>query len=933
MERVRIAVLDAYDHVIAYMDNGAPKALHYHEDELHEYLKGTANTLTFCAGAKHDDAQYLVEGNKLSFLYRGKEYYLNIMKVIRTEPEVEVTAFSLSFELLNEEKEKYAASEAKTFAQYLSIFDTEHVVTIGNNEVSNKSIKHEWGDTDTFLARLFSLANVFEAEIEFIPKMNDNYSLKEIVMNVYKEHTDDVQGIGVKRNDIVLRYGKNVTGITKTADITGLYTAIRPFGRDGLTVTDLAKKEYDADGNLEYYTEAGSNNILAPQARDRFPANLWSAKDRYIAKIYEYDTDNVNVLYGNALAELKKNCVPQVEYDVSGYFDTDIGDTVQIEDEEYNPKLYLEARVTEQIRSFTDSSRNKTTFDNYREIQSQLDSDLVAKMNALIEQNKTYACMISSDNGTTFKNNAGSSVLVASVRDGSVDVTDKFVISWTKDGEALSTGKSITVNASDVNEKSVYRFEAKDTSGIVKGFYEVTVTDVSDGDSPTVTVNEDSSLTITDANGEQTTAPLKGEDGKTSYTHTKYSNDGGKSFTGNLVPTDFTKWASGYYGKNGMTENEKRICYGEMIPVTPSGSYKLKTNYADDTITLGLTQYAEDESYIDVRYAKTAEYTMKVLDTCCFVRPYIRADDAEGFNCEAFAVAFENGEIIPEIYVNDGSAGNGTGSYMGVLTDFNEEASLTTNDYTWNKIKGDPVGVTESDTEPEEPYEGMLWKNTGTIEGKITGATYKWNGAEWELYLFVAENIQAESLSAICAYLGEVHSGKIINEVENADGNNVKALEVLENQINFYDAEGNGAYAGRIAGGHIGNNTSLPIMNIDALNGVVVQVDGNQVANFTEGDLLVNDVAVGAALKNLTDYIKIIEYQTEAVTLDAYGSKAMTIEPETIDGYKYLMSLGGKGNGQAGLIVSSGSAWVFNANNAQKTFTSVSFYLLYIRDI
>ena len=70
MERVRIAVLDAYDNVLAFMDNGAPKALHYYEDELHEYLKGTANTLTFCAGAKHEDAQYLVEGNKLSFLYR-----------------------------------------------------------------------------------------------------------------------------------------------------------------------------------------------------------------------------------------------------------------------------------------------------------------------------------------------------------------------------------------------------------------------------------------------------------------------------------------------------------------------------------------------------------------------------------------------------------------------------------------------------------------------------------------------------------------------------------------------------------------------------------------------------------------------------------------------------------------------------------------------
>ena len=65
------------------------------------------------------------------------------------------------------------------------------------------------------------------------------------------------------------------------------------------------------------------------QARDRFPSNTVS-DGRYILKRWSYDTDNVNVLYGQALAELKKNCVPQVTYEVDGYFDTGIGDTVVI---------------------------------------------------------------------------------------------------------------------------------------------------------------------------------------------------------------------------------------------------------------------------------------------------------------------------------------------------------------------------------------------------------------------------------------------------------------------------------------------------------------------------------------------------------------------------------------------------------------------------
>lgn len=760
MERVRIAVLDAYDNVLAFMDNGAPKALHYYEDELHEYLKGTANTLTFCAGAKHEDAQYLVEGNKLSFLYRGKEYYLNIMSVRRDELEVEVMAYSLSFELLNEEKEKYAATEAKTFAEYLSIFDAEKVITLGNNEVSDKSIKYEWEGSSTLLARLFSLATVFSAEVEFVSQLNDNYSLKAIVMNVYKEHTDEIQGIGVNRNDIVLRYGKNVTGIVKTSDITGLYTAIRPFGRDGLTITELDKAEYDADGNIEYSSPAGNNNILAPQARDRFPSNLWSAKDRYIAKIYEYDTDNVNVLYGNALAELKKNCVPRVEYEVSGYFDTDIGDTVQIEDDEYNPALYLEARVTEQIRSFTDLTRNKTTFDNFHELQSQLDSDLVAKMNALIEQNKTYTCMISTDNGTTFKNNTGSTALTASVRDGVTDVTDKFTIVWSKDGAELATGKSITVNAADVDGKALYRFDAKDSNGNEKGFYEVTVTDVSDGTdgvSPTVEVNEDTSLTITDSEGTKNTGPLKGADGVSSYTHIKYSDDG-ETFTGkgNLASRKREDWVKGYYSSNTTIDTEapdemtassnyKRICMKQLIPVVPGETYQITSGHA--FIGMGITKYGADGNSvgIDTVDGSLSIQQYKVPDDTYHVRLYMSGSSPYVAKYGSWSELFEKNSVSPMFGEPESKLGSYPGAWMGQMVSDDPTPSTVFEDYTWKKIEGDPTGIVESADEPTDKYVGMLWKNTGTTSGLVQGATYRWTGTEWEMYKFSAVNIEAET--------------------------------------------------------------------------------------------------------------------------------------------------------------------------------------------
>lgn len=481
MENVRIAILDHADQVLTYMDNTAPSALHYYDDELHEYLQGSAYTFAFATNAKHDDGQYIVEGNKLAFKWAGKDYYLNIVHVEKDEQEIRAECYGLLFELLNEEKEAYKASKAMTFAEYWSAFDPEGSTVLRLNEVSDKSITHEWTGTETLLARLYSLANVFSAEIEFVAELNDDYSLKRVVANVYREHSDTDQGIGRERTDITLRYGKEVTGITKTSDITDLYTAIQPTGKDGLTIASIVREEYDSNGNVEYFTVYGDGAIRAKQARNRFPSNLSKKEDGYILRFWSYDTDNVEMLYGQALAELKKLSEPQVSYEVDGYFDTAIGDTVNIVDEAYNPPLYLNARVTEQIRSFTDPTQNKTTFSNFRELQSQVNQDLLDQMQEMVDANRTYTCSIITDNGIVFKNGEGSTTLTASVMDAGNDLTDSMTISWKKDGVSAGTGKSLTVQAADINGKAVYSYEAKDSNGILRGVCEVTVTDVSDG--------------------------------------------------------------------------------------------------------------------------------------------------------------------------------------------------------------------------------------------------------------------------------------------------------------------------------------------------------------------------------------------------------------------------------------------------------------------
>ena len=543
MEQIRIAVLTPYDKVLAFLDNTVPSAMHYFDETLHTYLKGSAYTFEFTTLTAHDDAAFLVEGNKLSFTRKNKGYYLTIMNVEKGGDTTNVTAYGLCLELTNEYVDAYKAPRAMSFAEYVSAYGFEQSFTIGRNEVSNKKISHEWTGSDTVLARLYSIANVFDAELEFITQLNDDYSLKNVVLNIYRAHSDSVQGMGTDKRSTILRYPNDVYGITKTSDITELYTGIRPTGNNGLQLNSISGRVVkDSNGNVLYKVQG--NNILAPQSRDRFPSTLLTnhSNDMYAVLVWSYETENVETLYGQALAQLKKNCVPKVTYDVDAYIDADIGDTFTIEDAEYSPTLYLEARITEQEICFTDSEKCKTIFDNFEEKQSQISSALISEMNKMIELKKVYEGSIVSSNGVLFKTDSDSTKLTALVKNDGVDITSKYSIIWYKDDVQLSTSQTITVNASDFTEKAVYRFKAM-SGEILKASAEVTVMRLQDGQNGTSAYvhiayanSSDGRVdfSLTDSNrkfiGQYSDSKQYGSDDPTKYRWSAIKGEDGQSF-------------------------------------------------------------------------------------------------------------------------------------------------------------------------------------------------------------------------------------------------------------------------------------------------------------------------------------------------------------------------------------------------------------------
>lgn len=661
MDNIRIAILSANNTPVAFMDNQHKKSMHYWDDELHEYLQGTANTYTFTVSAKHQDAENVTAGNKVAFIHKGKSYYLNIVNTEQTEETITATAWSLSFELINEDAGEYKAGQAMSFEEYLAIFDAERTLKLGLNEVSDKRITNEWTGTTSILKRLFSLANVFSAEIEFETVLNSDYSLKEIVLNVYRKHSDTDSGVGEYRNDIVLRYGKGITGIRKTTDAEKLYTCIQPTGKDGLTINGLDKKEYDENGNIEYFTDGAI--IRAPQARDRFPSNIVNKADAYILMRKEYDTDSKDKLYSMALSDLKTASEPVVTYEVDGYFDTNIGDTVRMQDQEWTPVLYLQARVSEQVRSLTNPKTAKTVFTNYKELTSEISDSLLQRMEDLINKNKVYTCSISTNNGIIFKNGIGSTTLTAYAYDNGVDVADKLQFRWSKDGTEFYVGKSVTVNATDVDTKAVYSFEAME-NGIKRGYYEVTIADLMDGEDgkdgeqgPQGEKGEQGEQGppgpqgapgldgIQGPKGDQGIPGKDGKDGKTQYTHIAYANsaDGRTDFS----VSDSNREYIGMY-----------VDFAQNDSADPTKYAWSKIKGTDGAIgTPGKPGADGKTPYLHIAYANSADGKM-------------------GF-----------------------STTDGTNKlYIGQYTDYTQADSTDATKYTWTKIKGEqgergPQGV------------------------------------------------------------------------------------------------------------------------------------------------------------------------------------------------------------------------------------------------
>ena len=560
-----LTIHDASLQKVAFVDNDKQNTLNYYDDTWARDLPTGSSTFEFTVfkkAIKSDTAlskayQYLNERAWVSFRYHGRTYLFNVMTVEENEQTIKCYCENLNLDLINEHANPYEAERAMSFIEYcqeMGLLGFSNL-SVGINEISDRRRTLEWEGQDTNLARLLSLANKFDAEIEFETQLNADSSIKSFRVNVYQENDENHQGVGRVRNDIQLTYGKNLTSITRKVDKTGVFNAIRPTGKrrvknekgeeveEVVTLGGLDPWSVTKDGILEFYQR--NESLYAPISMQMYPSVFSPSTfdDQWIRKDFSYETDNPKELRRLAYNELKKHCYPAVTYEIDGFIDVEIGDTIKIYDNGFNPALMVQARVSEQKISFTNPASNKTTFSNFKALENKLSDGIQAAFERLFEASKPYIIKLATDKGVIFKNGAGESTVTATLYKGGKPVVAGVTWRWALDGN-VSTGMSYVVRGSSVRDTATLTVAAYIDNNQV-AVDEISFANVLDGrkgekgDKGDAGARGEQGIQgergLPGVKGDRGLPGERGSDGRTQYTHIAYADNatgGGFSFSG-----------------------------------------------------------------------------------------------------------------------------------------------------------------------------------------------------------------------------------------------------------------------------------------------------------------------------------------------------------------------------------------------------------------
>lgn len=408
-------------------------------------------TLEMTVHKTTEESQHLVPPNVIMFENSFGDMVVCSIRSLTGETRFirQIHCEDLGMDLLNNSSFAFTASKRQKIDYYINreLYSTGW--QIGINEIPDTYRRVEISESETTLARIQTLAQEFDCEINFSVEMRNN-QIKQKLINIYKR-------LGSEKTDIVLREGDDIVTLSKDLDASEVKTAI--------IVPGIAKMTYD-DG--QFYSLKGEETIM-----DRYALSDWggvvSKKDfsggYYYAAFEGGDDMDIAERFTAGIEQLKEVNVPEIKYDVEALYDDsdfEIGDYIMLDDPKANPPVWVKARVTNKVMTPDTNADNQLTLDNFTELKSQISNRYTSfqeRLEGVKEENITTAIK------TTSQGNQR--ILSCHVYRNGVEITSdlkdmQFIWSKTDKDGALDlefgkqTGQKVTDDLDQIVRESFY---------------------------------------------------------------------------------------------------------------------------------------------------------------------------------------------------------------------------------------------------------------------------------------------------------------------------------------------------------------------------------------------------------------------------------------------------------------------------------------------
>ena len=338
--------------VLGHAATSLPDGFVIMEDLKTEEIETGVATFSCRIGfTKKNRAQLEAMTNAGNYLLRSHDNENEFYTIIDTEIDTKnqniyVYAEDAGLDLINEVVGEFEATEKHNAEWYINQIIVDSGFEIGINEIpSSQELTLAWEGEASVTSRLASIATKFggyEVSYSFDIK---GLEITRKYIHIHKERGKDV---GVQ-----LRLDREIDRIVTTKSVANLATAFVceggvPDDADQPITFTSTKFSYD-DG--DFFVDG--NKVKSRKANEKWSRYVWNKEPNrvdedggYIVRPYSYDTTDPGTLCSHAIAELKKVCDMEVNYEIDitklpeG---VKIGDRINIVDDAGG--LYVSTRV------------------------------------------------------------------------------------------------------------------------------------------------------------------------------------------------------------------------------------------------------------------------------------------------------------------------------------------------------------------------------------------------------------------------------------------------------------------------------------------------------------------------------------------------------------------------------------------------------------